>query len=764
MKIAVVSPSPVPYTFGGMDRLLEGVTRALNRSCEAELVTLPCDERNAEGIARGYYDFYNLDLSAYDAVISTKAPSYMVQHPVHLLYLCHRMRVFYDQWEARDLEHTHMRRMVQWLDNWAMAPERIPRILTIGRTVSRRVSKWGGMDATPLHLPSTLPAAAPEPGRYLFAAGRLHSWKRMDLAIRGVIESGADIRLKIAGQGPQQGELESLAGGDPRIEFLGHVEEGELSRLYAQALAVIFPPVNEDLGLVTFEAFQSGKPVLTVNDSGEPAEIVTDGETGWIGEPSGSALAERIAWIDSHRDEVAAMEPACLAAASTVTWDGVADGLLESIREIQQTRSGSVFNIGGQFAAPDDGRTHLLVTDNQMIDPPTGGGRIRIWELYRHLPDDFVTIYVGTHDHPGPLFRDQWMAPNFREIVTPLTVAHFRLHEIWRRMTGGDATIDVTMPLLLRFSPRYRRLIERHLTWAHILICSHPWMTPWLPRIESLPFVYDSHNCETAVKGALLRRTAAGRYLARRVRQTEQLTLRRAELTLACSPMDAELYRNDFGVKDEKLALTPNGVDCERFQPAGDEEKKASAISLGFDPARPLGIFVGSNYPPNCAAVEFIATKLAPQYPGVDFAIAGGAGPAWREVHPEAGIPPNCRVMGFVEAGQLDALYRAARFGINPMMAGSGTNIKMLDFMAAGLTILTTPIGARGIAGEDGTHWRLVELGEFAPVLNSLLGDADQAAALGRDARALAEAKYDWRAIAGKLAENLRLLRGADRP
>ncbi|MBI1784313.1 hypothetical protein HYR69_04140, partial [Candidatus Sumerlaeota bacterium] len=78
MKIALLSPTPVPPTFGGMDRLLEGLAEALRQHHPTDLVTIPCDERSREGVLKGYYDFYHLDLSAYDRVISYKAPAYMV--------------------------------------------------------------------------------------------------------------------------------------------------------------------------------------------------------------------------------------------------------------------------------------------------------------------------------------------------------------------------------------------------------------------------------------------------------------------------------------------------------------------------------------------------------------------------------------------------------------------------------------------------------------------------------------------------------------
>ena len=406
--------------------------------------------------------------------------------------------------------------------------------------------------------------------------------------------------------------------------------------------------------------------------------------------------------------------------------------------------------------ASEDGKIHLLVTDNQIIDPPLGGGRIRIWELYRNLPDDFITTYVGAWDHPGPVFRDQWLAPNFREIVMPLTTPHFKAHEIWRRLTHGDATIDVTIPLLLgRFSPRYHRLIRQHLPWAHVLVCAHPWMYPFLPPTNGLPKIYDSQNCEAVVKGSLLRRSIAGRWLAGRVERTESLAIHGAHLTLACSENDAREFVRRYNIESSRIALVPNGVSCRRIRPGDPDEKPAGRLRLGL-PERPLALFVGSNYEPNLIAADFIVRSLAPQFPGLFFAVAGGVGEMWRQKYPGQETPANVRLFGFVSDEDLVQLYRAADLGINPMTCGSGTNIKMLDFMAAGLPILATETGARGLSGAPGTHWRQAELEQFAPALRELLDAPESSRAMGAAARALAEREYDWPIISGRLAQRLR--------
>ncbi len=94
-----------------------------------------------------------------------------------------------------------------------------------------------------------------------------------------------NVKLKIVGTGPDEEKLKKMAEKDHRIEFLGFVSENELIKLYANSLAVLFVPFDEDYGLITIEGMMSKKPIITTKDSGGPIEFVKDSETGFIVEP-----------------------------------------------------------------------------------------------------------------------------------------------------------------------------------------------------------------------------------------------------------------------------------------------------------------------------------------------------------------------------------------------------------------------------------------------------------------------------------------------
>lgn len=329
-RIAVLAVGAGTGEVGGAERLFAGLVEALRgQGLDAELVTALSDEAEYDSIRESYLRFHALDLSRFDGVVSTKAPSYAARHPNHVCYLMHTMRVFYDMFEVERPRPSHadmaQRDEIRRLDAVALRPPRVRRLFAIGEEVRLRLLGSLGLDAEVLRHPSTLeglaPAARIKPR--ILLPGRLHRWKRVDLAIQAMRLVRADLELVITGTGEEAGRLRALAAGDPRIRFTGRVAEAELARLYAESLGALFVPLREDLGLVTLEAFACARPVITCLDSGEPARLVRDGATGLLAAPEPASIAAAIERLAADPALAARMGLAGQREAASVGWDKV---------------------------------------------------------------------------------------------------------------------------------------------------------------------------------------------------------------------------------------------------------------------------------------------------------------------------------------------------------------------------------------------------------------------------------------------------------
>jgi glycosyltransferase involved in cell wall biosynthesis len=209
---------------------------------------------------------------------------------------------------------------VQQLDRTALGEAR--KLFATSRNVADRLQRSTGLEAEVLpHPPQELAYRTDAYEPFVFSVGRLDRAKRLDLLIQAAAQQGVDV--VVSGEGPDRERLENLANG--RVRFTGRVSEAELADLYARCRAVFYAPVDEDFGMVPFEAFLAEKPVVTTTDAGGPLDVVRDRETGRVVEPTVEAVAAALA---IGEDEARTWGRAGKALAEQVTWDNAIDRLL----------------------------------------------------------------------------------------------------------------------------------------------------------------------------------------------------------------------------------------------------------------------------------------------------------------------------------------------------------------------------------------------------------------------------------------------------
>jgi glycosyltransferase involved in cell wall biosynthesis len=331
MRIAVCRPQ-VPFARGGAEIFTDELVRQLRaRGHEAEIVSVPFKWYPGQRVLTQAFLWRLLDLTEADGapidmVVATKFPSYCVRHPNKVVWLLHQFRQAYelDRTElgqfSESAEDRALRGRVRRLDETALGEAR--KLFATSGNVAERLRRSTGLEAEVLpHPPQELPYRTEAYEPFVLSVNRLDRAKRIDLLIEAAARQGADV--VIVGDGPDRGRLESLANG--RARFTGRISEQELADLYARCRAVYYAPVDEDFGMVPFEAFLAEKPVLTTTDAGGPLDVVHERETGRVVEPTVDAIA---AALTIGEDEARAWGKAGKALAEQVTWDSAIDRLL----------------------------------------------------------------------------------------------------------------------------------------------------------------------------------------------------------------------------------------------------------------------------------------------------------------------------------------------------------------------------------------------------------------------------------------------------
>jgi len=344
MKVAVVTSSP-PLSEGGHLVIARSVVDALREAGhDAGLMLTPQNRFGRQ--ASAYLATWLTDVGVahdgtrIDHVISFRYPSYAVRHPRHVVWLNHRMREYYDlwdrfqatlSWKARIKERLR-RSAIHRVDTYLLT-RRVTRVFAQSATIQGRLRRFGNIRADVLY-----PPAPPRPyrcdgyGAELFAVSRFTPLKRIDLLVRALAEpAAADVRCTIAGDGEEAPRIRQLVRDhalETRVTLLGAVDAATLVARLASCRAVVFPAFEEDFGLVTVEAFASSKAVITCRDSGGPAELVRDGASGLVCEPTPASLACALASLSGDRGLAERLGAGAAAISAELTWPKTVERLL----------------------------------------------------------------------------------------------------------------------------------------------------------------------------------------------------------------------------------------------------------------------------------------------------------------------------------------------------------------------------------------------------------------------------------------------------
>jgi glycosyltransferase involved in cell wall biosynthesis len=200
-----------------------------------------------------------------------------------------------------------------------------------------------------------------------------------------------------------------------------------------------------------------------------------------------------------------------------------------------------------------------------------------------------------------------------------------------------------------------------------------------------------------------------------------------------------------YKIEKDKITVIPNGtIICK----TNKVEKDAIKSKMGINENKIIILFHGTySHFPNREAINHIINYIAPKLEEINaralFVVGGTDVPKFKRI--------NIKSLGFIE--DLYKVMSIADIALVPLTRGAGTKLKVFDYMGMGLPIVTTKKGIEGIEAENGEHAIIVDdvKEEFIEAINYLVENEDERERLGRNARKLAEEKYDWEKIGEKL-------------
>ena len=386
---------------------------------------------------------------------------------------------------------------------------------------------------------------------------------------------------------------------------------------------------------------------------------------------------------------------------------------------------------------------NVLVLDEWVPYPPDSGKRIRTWNLLRRLAlrhEITLLCYGDSGDEASALVRAARISLH---TVGPLpNLGGWHLYLSLFGNLFSRYPYSVSKHYTQRYEDRLRRLLNE--VQFDLIHCEWTPYARFLRVADVLPNLIMTHNIESQFwhRRAQYSPTILHRFFfalqAQKMKLFERETFRRADAVASVTPLDAEQARQ-WGAK--RVSLVENGVDLDEFRPA-EEPPAASEI-----------LYLGSldSYQ-NLDAVQYLLDEIMPivatRMPEIKLRIVGRRPPL--ELQSRVARCPWAQFVG--EVADVRPHIARAALVVVPLRIGAGSRIKILEALAMKKAVVSTSVGAEGLAVEDGRHVSIADTPlVFATRTIELLNSPEEQLRLGTNGRRLVEERYSWDRIAEAL-------------
>lgn len=384
--------------------------------------------------------------------------------------------------------------------------------------------------------------------------------------------------------------------------------------------------------------------------------------------------------------------------------------------------AGKIFRFPGRARR---GKPTVVVASCYAPFPLSHGGAVRMYNLMRRAARDYDQALVYFADTPAT------PPDELLDICAEVVVVKRHGTHLYPRLDLPDAVQEFASE---SFRGAIDLTVERWRPFA--LQLEFTQLAQY--RRKDVPSILVEHDVTIDLYEQLAARAEGGT----RWELERQLGLWRAfeeREWLECDSVVAMSERDAARIGSRGFVL-PNGVDTERYRPSTDP------------PERGRILFIGSfAHLPNLLAVKWFVERVLPGIPGAKLHVIAGARPEYyldfyRDRASVNLDRPDIELEAFV--ADVRPAYRRAQVVVAPLLASAGTNIKVLEAMAMGKTIVSTAAGIHGLDVMDGV---LVanDADAFAAAMRSAIEGRD----LGLEARRVVEDRYDWGAIAERQRE-----------
>ena len=557
--------------------------------------------------------------------------------------------------------------------------------------------------------------------------GRLSAEKGVDDLVRSM-QQVPQMRLIVAGEGPQRAELQELAASLhlSNVEFVGQVGREERDSLIAKSQFTVLPShAYETLGKTILESYAEGRAVVA-SDLGSRRELVDQGETGLLYRTGDvNQLAEAIQSLGSRPELTKKMGQA--------GWEKVRQG------HTPEAHYQKLLSLYERLARTEAARDRRLVAttraQNTRLQSHVAGNE-NLGEIPRR---SLRVAFIGGR---GVISKYSGIETYYEEVGSRLARMEHQI-TVYCRNYFTPALEEHNGMRLVRLptirSKHLETVIHTLLSTAHALTRRYdvvhyhalgPALFSFLPRLFGRKTV-------VTVQGLDWQRKKWGRLASAVLRLGERASVRCPNMTMVVSQTLQRRYRESHGI--DSFYIPNGGVLRERSEPR-------AILEWGLEPGKYV-LFLGRFSPEKgchllVEAFEQIETDVR--------LVMAGASSYCDEYSQELRMHASerIRMLDWVAGEVLDELLTNSMVFVLPSDM-EGLSLALLDAMGAGLCVLTSDIPEnREVVDGAGFTFQWGSSTDLAERLRFLIANPSVREAAGKAAKKRIEELYQWQKVA----------------
>jgi polysaccharide biosynthesis protein PslH len=386
----------------------------------------------------------------------------------------------------------------------------------------------------------------------------------------------------------------------------------------------------------------------------------------------------------------------------------------------------------------------ILVIDEDFPYPLDSGKRIRSFNLLSRLAANHELHFLA-YGQSGTESFEAAAAARMNPIAVPAELSPQSGAMFYLRLLANLFSPDPYI-VARHYSSVFQKAFDETVARLRpdVITCEWSPYATFMKDVRGIPRVAVAQNVEYRIwqryyehETSLHRKWYIGRQ-APKVAAFEQRIFNMVEGAVAVS--DEEAVELKALNPNLRVRVVENGVDLKFFKPAPDEPERESLVFVGAMHWRP-------NQDAVCWFVQEIFPILRARRPDISIVVVGQSPPPHIQ---KLDLLPGVHIAGRVE--DVRPYVDSAAVYVVPLRIGGGTRLKILEALAMKKAVVSTSVGAEGLAVADGMHLMIADGAEpFADRIDLLLRDSALRRELGERGRKLVEEQYGWDRLAGKL-------------